>query len=254
MFFSNKSAYFKVVRAEYSKTVEEKVNLIKQAEELKDSTDWKETTDKFIQLQKNWKTTGHLPRKQSDELWKRFSDACDKFFVQKNAATSGLHAEEKENLVKKKDIIARIKALDITNQLDTLKTLKEIIVEWNSVGYVPIRDKEKIYNEYRTAVNAQFDALNVDASARRLDAFRSNLEDMIDKGSSKLGEEHKKMLRAYERMKSELTTYENNLGFFTTSSKKGNGLIDQMNKKVDALKQECKLLENKIKLLEEKLR
>ncbi|MDR2854168.1 MAG: DUF349 domain-containing protein, partial [Prevotellaceae bacterium] len=256
-FFSAKSAYYKGIRAEFSKNIELKVNLIKQAEELKESTEWKETADKLVQLQKEWKTIGAVPHKQSDELWKRFSAACDSFFEQKKTATSGLHSEEKENLAKKQDIIARIQSLDVvTKQQDALKMLKEMIVEWNAIGYVPIREKEKMHKEYRAVVNKQMKALNVDASEHRLDTFKRNFDEPTEKGgggnSNKFGDDYRSMQRTYARMKSELSTYENNLGFFTTSSKKGSGLLDEMNKKVNELKQECKLWEEKIKLLENK--
>lgn len=253
-FFNAKSAFFKDVRSEFSANIEKKTLLCKRAEELKDSTDWRETTAILVELQKEWKTVGAVPRKFSDTLWNRFSGACDYFFEQKKAATSGHSAEEKENLTKKRDIIARIKALYIANQADALKSLKEMIVEWNGIGFVPFHEKETLHRDYRAAVNAQFDTLNVDANARRLDTFRSNLADMATQGDRKLQDEHKKLTRAYEHLKQELNTYENNLGFFTTSSKKGNGLIEQMNKKIDNLRNECKLLENKIKLLVKEMR
>ncbi|MCL1868667.1 MAG: DUF349 domain-containing protein [Paludibacter sp.] len=252
-FFNAKSAFFKTVRSEFSANIEKKVSLCKRAEELKDSTNWHEATARFVELQKEWKTVGSVPRKLSDTLWNRFSAACDYFFEQKKAVVPSQYSEEKENLIKKRDIVERIKSLDIANQTAALKTLKELIVEWNSVGFVPFKEKENLHHEYRAAITTQFDALNVDDNARRLDSFRSNIATMAARGND-MHSEHKKLMRAYERMKQELNTYENNLGFFTSSSKKGGGLIEQMNKKIENLRNECKLLEEKIKLLNKEIR
>ncbi|MCL2596972.1 MAG: DUF349 domain-containing protein [Paludibacter sp.] len=248
-FFSAKSAFFKEMRSEFSANIEKKVLLCKQAEELKDSQDWHKTSLVFINLQKQWRDVGSVPRKLSDTLWERFLNACNYFFEQKKNATTSQASQEKENLIKKRDIIEQIKSLDTTNESNALKSLKEIIVEWNSIGFVPFREKTQIYREYRTAINTKFDALNVDENARRLDNFRNNVANLATKGSGTLQEEHKKLTRAYERMRQELKTYENNLGFFTSSSKNGGGIIEQMNKKIDNLRSECKLLQEKIKLI-----
>ncbi|MDR2824284.1 MAG: DUF349 domain-containing protein [Prevotellaceae bacterium] len=253
-FFDVKAAFFKDVRSEFSANIEKKTLLCKRAEELKDSTEWRETTAILVGLQKEWKQTGSVPRKFSDSLWERFSSACDHFFEHKKAATLDNSVDEKENLVKKRDIIARIKALNITDQVDALKLLKEMIVEWNSVGFVPFKEKENLHREYRAAVDSQFDALNVDASARRLDTFRNNLAGMVAQGGRKLQDEYRRLSYTFEHLKQELNTYENNLGFLTTSSKQGNGLIDQMNKKIENLRNECKLLQNKMKLLEKEMK
>ena len=248
-FFNAKSAFFKEIRSEFSSNIEKKVLLCKQAEELKDSTDWHASTTIFVDLQKQWRAIGSVPRKLSDSLWERFSTACNYFFEQKKTATASQSSEEKENLIKKRDIIERIKSLDTANQTTALKSLKELIVEWNYVGFVPFKDKAHLYRDYRSAVDTKFDALNIDDNARRLDNFRNNVANLATKGNSTLQEEHKKLSRAYERLKQELNTYENNLGFFTSSSKNGGGLIEQMNKKIENLRNECKLLEAKIKLL-----
>ena len=253
-FFTAKTTFFKDVKKDLTENLEKKRVLCEKAEALKDSTDWKETTDKLIQLQKEWKTIGPIPKRHSDELWKRFITACDYFFEQKNKNTSSQRSEELDNLTKKKEVIEQIKAFQKTDDTNkSLAELRELIAQWNAIGFVPFKEKDKIYKEYRTAIDQQFDALNIDASNRRLDTFRSNLEDMASKGENKLYREREKMIRAYEHMKSEITTYENNIGFFTSSSKKGGGLIKEMEKKIQTLKEECNLLEDKIKLLEDKL-
>ena len=252
-FFAAKTEFFKDVKSEKSANLDKKKSLCGKAEALKDSTEWKETSEILIQLQKEWKTIGAIPKKYSDDLWKRFVGACDYFFEQKNKNTSSQRSEEGENLAKKKELIAKINTFQKTEDHNkSLAELRELIAQWNAIGFVPFREKDKVYKEYRAAVDKQFDALNLDSNNRRLDTFRSNLEDMASKGENKLYREREKMMRAYEHLKSEITTYENNIGFFTSSSKKGGGLIKEMEKKIQSLKEECSLLEEKIKLLEEK--
>ena len=248
-FFTVKAEFFKGIRSTYSLNIEKKTLLCKRAEELKDSTDWRETTAELIALQKEWKTIGSVPRKYSDTLWIRFRAACDYFFEQKKNAIQSQPSEEIENLTKKREIIERIKSLDTTKQTAALKSLKELIVEWNSVGFVPYKEKANLYQDYRTAINKKFDALNIDDNARRLDNFRNSITNIAARGDKNLQDEHRKLSRAYEHLKQELNTYENNLGFLTSSSKKGGGLIEQMNKKTENLRNECKLLEEKIKIL-----
>ena len=226
--------------------------MCEQAEALKDSTDWKDASEKFILLQKEWKTVGPIPKKLSDELWKRFIAACDYFFEQKNVSTSGERTAEAENLTKKKDLINKINAIEKTDKPnESLTTLRALMAEWNTLGHVPFKDKDKVYKEYREAVDKQFEALNVDASNRRMDTFRSNLKDISSKGENKLYREREKMMRAYEHLKSEIATYENNIGFFTKSSKKGGGLIQEMERKIESLKAESKEIEKKINLIDE---
>jgi chromosome segregation ATPase len=253
-FFTAKTAFLKETKNELSVNMDKKRALCDKAEALKNSVDWKETTDKFIQMQKEWKTIGAVPRKYSDELWKRFIAACDYFFEQRNKNKSDSRNEEAGNLAKKKALIEQINAIQETeDSKNSLAALRELIAEWNATGFVPFKEKDKLYKEYRAAVDKQFDALNVDVANRRLDTFRSNLEDIASKGENKLYHEREKMTRAYEHLKAEITTYENNIGFFTSSSKKGGGLIKEMEKKIQTLKEECSLLEEKIKLLEKKL-
>jgi hypothetical protein len=253
-FFSAKAEFYKASKNTLTENLERKKVLCEKAEALKDSTEWKETTDKFIQLQKEWKTIGPVAKKYSDEIWKRFITACDYFFDLKQKNTSGQKTAETENLVKKKAIIDSINELDnVTDKTpaEILTTLRENIAVWNEVGHVPFREKDKIYKEYRTAVDKMFEKLNVDANQRRLDTFKSNLRDMSTKGENKLYREREKLMRAYEHLKSEIATYENNIGFLTTSNKKGNGLINEMVRKIEALKEEAKLIEKKITLIEE---
>lgn len=255
-FFNAKAEFYKASKNVLSDNLEKKKALCEQAEKLKDSTDWKETSETLIRLQKEWKTIGPVAKKYSDEVWKRFISACDYFFEQKQKNTSGQRTEELENLTKKKELIAKINELDAVadkTPAEVLTTLREYIARWNDTGHVPFRDKDKIYKEYRSAVDKMFEKLNVDANQRRLDTFKTNLKDMSTKGENKLLREREKLMRAYEHLKSEIATYENNIGFLTSTNKKGSGLIKEMERKIEALKEEAALIEQKITLIEESL-
>jgi len=252
-FFAAKAEFYKGTKNILTQNLDKKKELCEKAEALKDSTEWKEVSDKLIQLQKEWKTVGPVAKKFSDELWKRFVTACDYFFEQKNKNGSGLRVEL-DNLTKKKELIAKINAFVITdNASESLTALRALMAEWSTIGHVPFKEKDKIYKEYRAAVDKQFEVLNVDTSNRRMESFRTNLKDMSTKGENKLYREREKLVRAYEHMKSEIATYENNIGFFSSSSKKGGGLIQEMERKIVALKEESKLIEQKINLIDENI-
>jgi hypothetical protein len=253
-FFAAKGEFYKETKNVLVVNSDKKKALCEQAEALKDSTDWKEAGEKFILLQKEWKTIGPVAKKYSDELWKRFIAACDYFFEQKNKSTSGQRNAESENLAKKKELIAKINAFEKSeNNNESVATLRALMAEWNTIGHVPFKEKDKVYKEYRDAVDKQFETLNVDATNRRMDNFRSNLKDMSSKGENKLYREREKLMRAYEHLKSEILTYENNIGFFSSSSKKGGGLIKEMERKIESLKEESKLIEQKINLIDENI-
>ena len=253
-FFAAKGEFYKESKNILSQNLELKKALCEKAEALKDSTEWKETTDKLIQLQKEWKKVGPVHKKMSDEIWKRFITACDYFFEQKNKSTSGQRSLENENLTKKKELIAKISAFEKTeNTSESLNALRALMAEWSAIGHVPFKEKDKIYKEYRDAVDKQFDVLNIDSANRRMDNFRSNLKEIAGKGENKLYREREKLVRAYEHLKSEIATYENNIGFLTTSSKKGGGLIKEMERKIESLKEESKLIEQKINLIDDNI-
>lgn len=253
-FFITKGEFFKQTKSGLTQNAELKRVLCEKAEALKDSVDWKETGEKFIQLQKEWKAIGHVSKKNSDELWKRFIAACDYFFEQKTKNTSGKHSEELENLTKKKELIAKITTFEKSDSsAESLNNLRALTAEWNNIGHVPFKDKDKTYKEYRDAVDKQFETLNVDSSNRRIDSFRNNLKEMTGKGENKLYREREKLVRTYEHLKSEIATYENNIGFFSSNSKQGGGLIKEMERKIESLKEESKVIEQKINLIDENL-
>jgi hypothetical protein len=253
-FFSAKAEFYKETKNLLAQNAEKKKALCLQAEALKESVDWKETGEKMIQLQKEWKTIGPVTKKFSDELWKRFIAACDYFFEQKNKNLSGHRSVEAENLAKKKELIAKINSFGKTdNPAESLMSLRALMTEWSSIGHVPFKEKDKIYKEYRDAIDKQFETLNVDSSNRRLESFRTNLKEMSGKGENKLYHEREKLSRTYEHLKSEIATYENNIGFFSANSKNGDGVIKEMEQKIETLKGESKLIEQKINLIDENM-
>ena len=255
-FFKRKGEYFKTLKEGLSVNLEKKKALCEQAEALKDSTDWKETSDKLTKLQKEWKTIGPVQKKYSDAVWKRFISACDYFFEQKKKATSSQHSVELENLSKKKEIIENLKKLNSEEDTaaDVEKEVKDAIKEWNSIGFVPFKEKDKIYKEFHAIVDALFDKLNLSAAQRKLTNFKSNIKDLAGKEANNLAREREKLVRQYENMKSEIQTYENNLGFLTTASKKGNSLVTEINRKVEKLKADLELLVQKINMIDESMK
>ena len=255
VYFNRKSEFYKNIKDEMEKNLELKKALCEKAEALKDSTDWKSTTEKMIALQKEWKTIGTVARKHSDAVWKRFISACDYFFEQKNKNASSQKSVEQTNLAAKKALIEKINTLDEADHDEALAVLKGYMAEWNTIGHVPFKEKDKVYKEYHEAVDQQFDRLKVDQNDRKMQTFRSNLSDMSngERGKGKLYGEREKLMRMYERMKNELQTYENNIGFLSISSKGGGGLLKEMERKIDKLKNEMALIIKKIDAIDENL-
>ena len=255
VYFNRKSEFYKNIKDEMEKNLELKKALCEKAEALKDSTDWKSTTEKMIALQKEWKTIGSVARKHSDAVWKRFISACDYFFEQKNKNASSQKSVEQTNLAAKKALIEKINTLDEADHDEALAVLKGYMAEWNTIGHVPFKEKDKVYKEYHEAVDKQFDRLKVDQNDRKMQTFRSNLSDMSngERGKGKLYGEREKLMRMYERMKNELQTYENNIGFLSISSKGGGGLLKEMERKIDKLKNEMALIIKKIDDIDENL-
>lgn len=254
VFFTKKTEFYKSIKAEMEKNLEKKRALCEKAEALKDSTDWKGTTEKMIALQKEWKTIGQVTRRHSDSIWKRFITACDYFFDNKNKNVSSPKSEEQTNLEAKKALIEKVKTMD--ESLDTeeaITTLKEWIAEWNEIGHVPFKEKDKVYKAFHEAVDAQFDRLKVDQRDRRMKSYRNNVSEMAGKGKGKLYSERDRLMRTYERMKNDLQTYENNIGFLTISSKGGSGLVKEMERKIEKLKAEMELTVKKIEAIDENL-
>ena len=250
-FFSQKAEYFKNMKQQFAENAEHKRQLVEKAQALKDSTDWKSTGDKFIALQKEWKTIGAVPKKLGDQLWAQFLEACNTFFEARNAATAGARNEEKENLKQKRNIIAQLKELVENATEDAKEKVHQLTEQYNAVGHVPFRDKDKLYKEYHEVLDRIYKEFNISTQRRRLDNFKNNLKNMAKRGDEALLDERSRLMRRYEQMKQEIQTYENNLGFLNASSKKGNSLIDDLNRKVQKLKDDCELLYQKIKAIDQ---
>ncbi len=253
-FFEKKNAFFKDLKEELNANLAKKKELVEKAEALTESTEWRSTGDILINLQKQWKEIGTVPRKYSEDLWKRFTAACDHFFEARQAATADVRNEEKANKEQKVGIIAQLKELAETQGDNVIQQVKELQQKWSEVGHVPFRDKEKLYKEYRELCDKIYDAYGVSQAKRRLNNFRKNLAERVEGAGSSLETERQKMQRAYERMLAEIKTYENNIGFLNAGSKKGNSLVDAMNKKVEKLRSELDLLAQKIKAVDEQMR
>lgn len=255
-FFRKKGDFFKDAKAKMQENLEKKKELCEKAEALKDSTDWKEASDTFVKLQKEWKTIGPVQKKHSDIIWKRFIGACDYFFEQKNKATSSQRSVEQDNLKKKKSIIEQLADIGESMEIEEATELvRELMKEWGTIGHVPFKEKDKIYKQYHTLIDQLFDRFNLNTTQRKLSNFKSNINNMNTNkgGSQSLYKEREKLVRTCENMKSELQTYENNLGFLTASSKKGNTLLTEINRKVEKLKADIQLVQDKIKVIDESI-
>ena len=249
-FFGKKAEFFKALKDIYAENLQKKQQLVEKAEALADSTDWKKTSDKLIALQKEWKTIGIVPHKQSDQLWKSFLAACNKFFDARNKQNAGTRNEEHENLDKKRNIIAQLKALIDNAGEDLQKKVQELSNEYNAVGHVPFKEKDKLYKEYHEVLDKLYKDLHVSNAKRHLDKFKNNLKNVAKEGASALDNERSKLIRRYDQLRSEITTYENNLGFLNASSKKGNSLVEEMNRKVEKLKSDLEMVKQKIKAID----
>ncbi|WP_418321974.1 DUF349 domain-containing protein [Segatella hominis] len=250
VFFSKKAEFFKELKSQYSSNLEKKQELVKKAQELADSTDWKKTGDKIIALQKEWKTVGVVPRKQGELLWKDFLDACNKFFEARNKANAGTRNTEHSNLAKKREVVAKLKEL-LENPVENVQqALQKLTEEYNSIGHVPFKEKDNIYKEYHAVLDKIYKDLHISNAKRRLDNFKSNLKNVAEKGSDALDNERGRLLRRYDQLRNDITTYENNLGFLNAASKKGNSLVEEMNRKVQKLKDDLELVKKKIKAID----
>lgn len=251
-FFAKKAEFFKRMKDELAANLAKKIELCEKAEALKDSTEWKKTTDALIALQKEWKTVGPVVKKHSDAVWKRFIAACDAFFEEKKKQNVNVHSVEHENLKQKKDIIAQINSiLENKETEDAPNKVRELMKKWQEVGHVPYKEKDKVYAEYKAAIDKAFEQLDMKAKKARMANFANSINQMSDTG--KVYRERERLVRAYEMKSQELKTYENNLGFFNAQSKSGNSLVKEMERKIANIKEEIAMLEQKIKLIDEKI-
>jgi len=249
-FFGRKAEYFKGLKDTFKDNAEKKRALIEKAKALQDSTDWKSTGDKLIALQKEWKTIGIVPKKLGDQLWAEFLGACNKFFEARNAAGAGQRNEEHTNLDKKREVIEKLKAMAQETGDNIQEKVQKLVEEYNAIGHVPFKEKDKIFEEYHAVLDKLYKDLNISVAKRRLNSFKQNLKQVAERGENALDNERARLFRQYEALKQEVQTYENNLGFLNASSKKGNSLIDEMNRKVQKLKDDMNLVREKIKAID----
>lgn len=250
-FFKRKAEFFKSVKENMAENLDKKRKLCEKAEALKDSTDWKATADALSKLQKEWKTIGAVPKKHSDAVWQRFITACDYFFAQKNKATSSQRSVEQENLAQKKAVIEKLQAIEAQEEPEENNgnLIRELMKEWNGIGHVPFKEKDKLYKQYHDVVDKLYSKLNLSASQKKLSNFKQNISK-----EGNLYREREKLVRAYDNMKNEIQTYENNLGFLTSASKKGSNLVNEMNRKVDKLKADLELILKKIEVIDQSMK
>jgi uncharacterized coiled-coil protein SlyX len=253
-FFTTKAEFYKTIKDEQNENLEAKRKLVEEAESLQDSTEWRRTADRLIELQKQWKTIGAVPRKYSEQLWKRFTEACDKFFAARQAATADQRSEERENLAAKKNIIEQLRGLVEDTADATLDKVKDLQAQWNEIGHVPFREKDRLFKEYRGLADELYKRFGASQARRRLEGFQKSVRQAVAKGESTLSRERERLLRVFEARKTEIQTYENNLNFLNATSKSGNSLVAEMNRKVEKLREELDLLASKIKAVEAEMR
>ena len=246
-FFQKKTQYFKDMKERFAENLAKKQALVEQAKALQDSTEWRSTGDKLQALQKQWKEVGMVPKKVGDQLWQEFLGACNHFFEARNAATAGVRNEEKENLQQKRDIVAQLEALAEKGGETLHQEMQELIARFNAVGHVPFREKDKVYEEYHAALDKVHKVLNANSQRRRMDSFKQNMKSVAKRGEHAIENERARLLRRLDQMRQDLKTYENNLGFLSVSSKKGNTLLDEMNRRIEKLKEDIKLVQEQLK-------
>ena len=253
-FFTAKAEFFRTIKDEQNENLEAKRKLVEEAEALQNSTEWRKTSDKFVELQKRWKAIGAVPRKYSEALWKRFSEAGDKFFAAKSEATAGQREEERANLEAKRGVIAQLKAVLEDASSATVDAVRELQEKWNEIGHVPFRDKDKVYKEYRAVCDELYKIFGETQMRRRVEGFQKSIHRAVEQGQSTLAKERERLLRIFEIRKSEIQTYENNLNFLSAKSKSGNSLVEEMNRKVEKLREELNVVAQQLKALEQEMR
>ena len=254
-FFARKAEYFRTMKEELNENLLKKTALCEQAEALKDSTDWRKTSDRLVELQKEWKEIGTVAKRHSDAIWKRFQEACDYFFEQKKQATSSQRKEERDNLKTKQEIIERLKELgsensDLTRE-NAIKKLNELRASWQSVGHVPFKEKDKVQETYRVLVGELSKKLDVRETRSRMASFENSIKEIAAEGGNRLGRERERLARVLENRRQELHTYENNMGFLSSKSKSGDSLLREMERKMNRIREDIADLENKIRLIDE---
>ncbi|MDR1543992.1 MAG: DUF349 domain-containing protein [Prevotellaceae bacterium] len=246
-FFKAKAAFMKETKDVLAQNLEKRKLLLAKAEELKNSTEWKATGEKLIELQREWKNTGAVSRKYADMVWKKFYAACDYFFEQREANTNDRRNEEAENLKLKNEIIEKIKAFTLTgNRNEDIAAIKDFIAQYNKIGFVPFKEKHKLQDAFTLVTDSKFNEIYGKKSRETKSREAKNREMKNRETKGRFLEKRGYSLQ-YIDLKRQLRTYENNIEFLTTSSKKGNQLLGMMQKKVADLKAKITEMEAKFK-------
>ena len=254
VFFNARNEFLKDVKDEMQVNLEQKEALCEKAESLKDSTDWKNTSNELIKLQADWKKIGPVPRRFSNAIWVRFNQACDAFFENRNSHNAEQRKDEAANLKEKQEVIAKLKELVELDTSEKNEEVQNLIKAWNSIGHVPFKVKDDIYKEYRDLVDQYFKKVNKGQSKKRISNFKEIVDTIQEGGNMQaIYRERERIVRRLDRMKSELATYDNNLGFLTLSSKKGSSLLDEITRKVDRLKDDIKVAEEQVAVIDKSL-
>jgi len=242
-FFTSKGEYYKQLKSTFADNAEKKRAIIEKARALSSSTEWRSTSDKLIALQKEWKNIGSVPKKMANKLWEEFRAECDKFFEARNAANAGGHSEERDNLDKKRSLIEQIRLLAEDAEENIQAKLQTLRDEYNAIGHVPFKEKDKLFAEYSEVLDTAYSKLRQGNNIRRLGNFKASI---AKKDEASIDSERSRLLRYYDTLRQEIQTYENNLGFLTAASKKGSTLVDEITHKIEKLKADLQLTKDKI--------
>jgi hypothetical protein len=254
-FFNSKREFFKSYKDEQQNNLQLKTELCIQAEGMKESNDWKKTTDEYIRIQKKWKEIGPVPRKQSDIVWKRFREACDYFFNRKKDFFSHIDEEQDKNLEAKEALIAELTAFEIKEDNEkNFEILQDFQRRWSDIGFVPLKEKERINQEFRNLINQKFDHLNLDEVNKNLQKFRNKLENWKAENqfAEKIGQERNRIMLKLKQLENDLVVWENNIGFFA-KSKNSDALVRDFQHKIENGKRNMELLNKKLDLIDEML-
>lgn len=236
-FFSQKAEYYKSIRSEQNDNLKKKIELCEKAEALKDSTEWRKTTDMLVKLQSDWKAIGPVPHKQSQQVWDRFKGACDAFFKAKEEAVGGERAVERANFEKKQEVLMALNNLKEDIENATVQAVRDLQQKWAEIGHVPFKEKDKLQAQYKEVTDFFYEKLDMRGQRRRLENIKERVSKITDGNT---------LQRKLERLQADLKTYENNLGFLTSKSKSGNGMVALMQSKMNDLKAEIEELKKKI--------
>lgn len=254
-FFTAKAEYFKQAKDVQAQNLARKLELCEKAEALKESTEWRKTADAINKLKDEWRTIGAVGKKQSEVVWRRFMDACDYFFDQRKKATSSVRKAENANLKVKKEIVEELLKLnspdDATEPSVAVDRINELRQLWQQTGHVPFKEKDSLHDTYRKVVGELFDKFDMHQSRARMENFEASVNETTDQG--KLSRDREKMMRALDRLRQELKTYQNNLGFLSSKSKSGESMLREMERKMQRLQADIVELEKKISIIDNKL-